>query len=243
MNIGIIDKKIYFQRKKELKILVEAYMEKDKTQLLKQYEDDQERATDLFSNLFRILTRNSILPHNITLSDLTPDELKDTILEWHILLKPLWHKFKLALTDYRRNILPEKKKHEKMVTAANQQSSSFAEYKDLIDHSTPEDNKTYVIKIRNAPLTIDLSFAAGKVSIIRGDINVFHSFLDIIKDVPIDLFSICNHCGKIIVITREGKRYCPGCAAKAKQQEIWTKDPNGCKERQRNRYQRRVRGK
>ena len=243
MNIGIIDKKIYFQRKKELKILVEAYMEKDKTQLLKQYENDQERATETFSNLFRILSRNTILPYNITASDLTPDEMKDTILEWHQLLKPLWHKFKLALTDYRQNILPEKKKHEKMVTAANEKSSSFAKYKELIDHSAPEDNKTYTIKIRNAPLTIDLSFVTGKVSIIRGDINIFHSFLDIIKDVPVDYFSICNHCGKIIIITREGKRYCPGCAAKAKQKEIWIKDPNGCKEIQRNRYQQRARGK
>ena len=137
MNTAIIDKKLYSQRKKELRTLVEAYLEKNKTQLLKQYDNDQEATTDLFSNLFRILSRNTILPHNITLSELTPDQLRDTILEWYQLLKPMWHKFKLALTDYHRNILPEKKKHEKMVTAANQKSCSFAKYKDCLLYTSP----------------------------------------------------------------------------------------------------------
>jgi hypothetical protein len=244
MNTKINNKNIYSQRKKDLKIMFEDYLEKDKTQLLKQHENDHEQALDLFANLFSILSRNTILPNNILVSDLTPDELQKIILEWHQLLRPVWHKFKLALDDYRQNVLPEKKKYKEMITAADNSLSRFAEYKELIDHGTLEDNKTYPLKIRNAPLTIDLSFDSGKVSIIRGDINVFHSFLDIIKDVPVDFFSICNHCGKVIIITREGKRYCHGCAAKAKQKEMWKQDPVGAKEREKKRYrEKRMRGK
>lgn len=241
MNTKINNKILYFQRKKDLKILVEDYLEKDKTQLLKQFENDQEQTTYLFARIFQILSRNTILPNNIEPDDLTPDELQKIILEWHQLFRPMWHKFKLALRDYRQDIFPAKIKYKEV--AANDPSPVIAEYKELIDYSLIEYNKTYPIKIRNAPLTIDLSFDSGKVNIIRGDINVFHSFLDIIKDIPIDFFSICGHCGKIIVITREGKRYCHGCAAKAKQKEIWIKDPNGCKEKEKNRYHQRGKGK
>lgn len=130
-----------------------------------------------------------------------------------------------------------------MVAVANDPSSSIAKYKDLISENTFEENKIYPLKLRNTALTIDLSFDTGKVEIIRGDINVFHSFLDIIKDIPIDFFAECAHCSKYIVITREGKRYCHGCAAKAKQQEIWKQNPAGARKKERNRYQRRIRGK
>lgn len=231
--------KIDISRKKDLKTLVEDYLEKNKTQLLMQYEKDRSKATYLFANIFRILSRNTIFPDNITVDDLTPDELKDTIIEWHQLLKPVWEKFKSFITDYRLNVLPEEKKHKKMVDAANNPSSVLAKYKDLINYSNIENDKTYSLKIRSAPLNIEFSFNSGKVSIVRGDINVFHSFLDIMKDIPIDFFDRCAHCNKYIVITREGKRYCPGCAAKAKQQEIWKQDPEGARNRERERYKKK----
>jgi hypothetical protein len=223
-------------RKKDLKILVEDYLEKNKTQLLKQYEKDRSKSIYLFSGLFRILSRNTILPNNIIVEDLTPDELKGTIIEWHRLLKPVWEKFKSFITDYRINVLPEEENHKKMVAAANDPSSSFAEYKDLIDYGAIKNDKTYSLKIRSAPLINEFSFASGKINIVRGDINIFHSFLDIVKDIPIDLFARCAHCNKYIVITREGKRYCPGCAAKAKQQELWKQDPEGCRNKEKRRY-------
>ena len=231
MFIMIVEK-IDILQKKDLKILVEDYLEKNITQLLKQYNEDINKSVYIFSNIFRILSRNTILPNNITVDDLTADELKDTIIEWHQLLKPMWNKFKLYLNDYRRNILPEKKKYNDMVSAAGDPSSGFSEYKELIDYSTIKNDKTYSLKIRSAPLTIDLSFDSEKVSIVRGDINVFHSFLDIIKDIPIDFFAQCEHCNKYIVITREGKRYCSGCAAKAKQQQIWKQDRDACRKKE-----------
>ena len=99
----------------------------------------------------------------------------------------------------------------------------------------PEE-KFYPVKIRDTSFKVTLSFDAGVITIFRQELNPVNSFIDIMRDVPIDLFVKCGHCNKVIIITRAGKKYCPGCAAKAKQNELWKRDPEGAKERERIRY-------
>jgi hypothetical protein len=192
-------------RKKNLKVLVEDYMERDYSQLETFYDDHRIEALSAFANIFQLLGDPA---ENIAADDLTPDELRDRILEWHPILRPVWKKIRNAFIDY----------------------------------TLTKNEKTYAVKLRRSPITINLYFDSGKFSIAMEGIRVVDRFLLQLKDAPIDIFSICDHCGKIIIITRKGKKYHSGCASKAKQQELWTKDPEGCREKERNRYRQRVRG-
>jgi len=59
---------------------------------------------------------------------------------------------------------------------------------------------------------------------------------DLLDGVPLEYFEQCENCKKCIIITRKGKRYCLGCAAKAGQKKKWREDPEGCREKERLRY-------
>lgn len=227
-------------RKKNLKILIEDYLERDYEALETDYDRHRIKNLSVFSNIFNLLYDQT---DNVVADDLTDDQLRDTILEWHPLLIPVWKKIRNSYLDYRENILPERQEHQKMVSEVNDPSSALAEYKDSFsDYTLTTDEKTYAIKLRRSPITIKLSFDSDKFSISMEGIRVVDRFLIQLKDAPIDIFSVCDHCGKIIIITRKGKRYHSGCASKAKQQELWTKDPEGCREKERDRYRQRVRG-
>ena len=69
--------------------------------------------------------------------------------------------------------------------------------------------------------------------------NVAINFLDLLDGVDIEYFAKCEYCAKCIFISRAGKKFCPGCAAKKYQQDKWAKDPEGMKERERARYRKR----
>ena len=56
----------------------------------------------------------------------------------------------------------------------------------------------------------------------NADLNA-NAIIDIIKDTPIDLFAKCGHCRKVIIVSRAGKKYHSGCAAKAIQKAFWKK--------------------
>jgi hypothetical protein len=218
---------IEISRKKDLKILVEDFLEQDYNILEKTY--------DNHSRIFQLLCDPAE-----DVDDLTPDELKETILKWYVIVSPVWGKIKDAFIDYRNNILPEREKSQKMVSAVNDPSSSLSEYKDLVNggYGVFTEEKTYTIELES-PATINLSLSSDKFNISMESIRVVDKLLLQIKDAPTDYFSVCGYCGKIIVISRKGKRYHSGCASKAKQKELWTKDPEGCRERERNRYHQR----
>jgi len=180
--------------------------------------------------------RNTLAVNEPDAKDLEDMDLGKVLIEWHLILLPVWKKFKRALFDFKEKVLPERASHESMVKAAEDPSSPMHEYKDLMATSyfTPE--KFYDLKVRGTAYSVTLSFESGKVGFLRRDLNIVNGLLDVLKDAPIDLFSRCRHCRKVIVITREGKAYCRGCASKAKQKELWEKDPEGCRERERIRY-------
>jgi len=230
-------KNIQMSQKKDLKVLVEDYLERDYSQLETFYDHKRSQALIVFSRIFQLLCDPADDYH-----DLTPDELKGAILEWHQLLTPVWKKIRGAYSDYRENILPDREHHRKMIAALNDPSSPLSEYKDITsEHIFPSDERVYSFKIRRSPITVNLSFDSDKFFIATGGIRVIDNFLLQLKDAPIDIFSICDHCGKIIVATRKGKRYHRGCAAKEYQREKWRKDPDGCKEKERQRYRRKRR--
>ncbi|MCE5262339.1 MAG: hypothetical protein LLG97_02260 [Deltaproteobacteria bacterium] len=211
------NKIIDMSRLKSLKTLVEDFLERDYSQLETFYKNHRTEALSVFANIFLLLGDSTFDPE-----DLTPDELRDTILEWHQIISPVWKKIRGAYLDYRDNIQPK----------GNSFSGLYL----------TTDEKTYAIKLKRSPITITLSFDSGKFSISMEGIRVVDRFLLQLKDAPIEIFSVCDHCGKIIIITRMGKRFHSGCASKAKQKEMWTRDPDGCREKERIRYHRRVRG-
>jgi len=233
------NKNIDMSRKKDLKILIEDYLERDVLRLEDLYQRHPDQALVVFSRIFQLLCDPTDDYH-----DLAPAELKGVILEWHPLLTPVWKKIKSAFIDYRENVLPEREKHQKMIAALNDPTSPLAEYNDIVsEYTLPSNEKTYAVKLKRSPIIIQLSFNSNKFFISMEGIRVVDRLLLQLKDTPLDFFAVCDHCGKIIIITRKGKRYHSGCAAKAKQRELWAKDPEGCKQRERNRYRQRMRGR
>ena len=60
--------------------------------------------------------------------------------------------------------------------------------------------------------------------------------MDILEDEAVTVFAKCDHCGKCIVLTRSDKRFCKGCAAKNFQKKKWETDPEGSRQKERERY-------
>ena len=183
--------------------------------------------------------KNTITADNLDINDLTDEELKGAVLECHRLLTPVWRKFKKAIFDFKKNILPERKKLISGNNAPPDPSSPLYEYKDLQGYGYISMDKFYPLKLTKASTKINLSFDSGKVSIFREDLNAVNSFLDLIRNVPVDLFSKCAYCKKVIVVSRKGKKYHSGCAAKANQKEFWKKNKTVAKEKEKLRYQKR----
>jgi len=224
-------------RKKNLKSLIEDYLERNLLQLEDLHQKNPDQALVVFRHVFQLLCDSTD-----DVDDLAPDQLKGAILEWHSSLMPVWKKIRGAFLDFHKNVLPERDSHRKMIDAANDPSSPLAEYKDIITaYTLPEDENIYSFKIPRSPITITLSFDSDKFFISMEGTRVIDRLLLQLKDTPIDIFSVCGHCGKIIIVTRKGKRFHSGCAAKANQREKWRRDPEGCRQKERIRYRQRPR--
>jgi hypothetical protein len=168
-----------------------------------------DQSRELIYNLVRIFSQNES-PHNrLDYEDIEDMDAIKSLAEWHRQLLPLWKKIKKALIDHREN-----------------KTDSGLE-------------RVYEIPLKGNSFSIDLYLDSGKIAIFRRDMNLTSSFLDVLKDAPLELFSICEYCGKVIILVRTRKKYCPGCAAKASQKDKWDKDPDGCRERERTRYKER----
>jgi len=233
----MIDKIISSEQKKDLRILIEDFLEKDKKSLSEQSEVGRGGKTGTYIRIYRILSRN-IAPTDIPdVSDLTDAELTIAAIEWYQLLKPIWKNFKKVLFDYKETVLPERKSLETPISGFSETSSPLYEYKELQDNSYIPVDKFYPVKIRGASFKLTLSFDSGVIAIFRKDLNPVNSFIDIMKNVPIELFAKCEYCKKVIILTRSGKKNCFGCASKAYQKELWKNNPEGAREREKKRYQ------
>lgn len=223
--------------RRNVKALVEDFLEREREDLSKKYLSDKVAAAELYWKLHGVLMRNALFINEPDSEDLAGEDLGNVLVEWHLILLPVWRKFKKALFDFKDNVLPERASHASMVQAVENPSSPLHEYRNLMSTTYVSEDKFYDFKVRGTAYTVTLSFDTGKVSFLRRDLNIVNGFLDALRDAPIDLFSRCRHCEKVIVITREGKSYCRGCASKAKQKELWEEDPEGCREREKIRYE------
>ena len=230
---------ISYERKRDLQILIESFLEKDRESFSEQYHTDSDGKADFYAQIYRILSQNAAPMDIPAAGDLTNAELRNAAIEWHVLLRPIWKHFKMAMFDYKENVLPEREALEIPVSGFSDPSSPLYEYKDLPGYDPMSEDKFYPVKIRGTSFKVTLSFDAGLITVFRKDLNPVNSFIDIMKNVPIDLFSKCGYCKKVIIVTRAGKKYCPGCGAKAKQQERWNDDPEAAKAKERRRYKER----
>jgi hypothetical protein len=241
MKTTTTENKYPFDARRNIKTLVEDFIEKDRKGILEKYLSDKVAAAELYWKLHGVLMRNTLAVNEPDAEDLEDMDLGKVLVEWHLILLPVWRKFKKALFDFKENVPPERETHESMVGAVEDPSSPMHEYQDLMVTSYFSPERFYDLKVRGTAYTVTLSFESEKVGFLRRDLNIVDGFLDTLRDAPIDLFSRCRHCKKVIVITREGKAYCKGCASKAKQKELWEKDPKGCRERERIRYKQKRR--
>jgi len=219
--------------RKDLKLLVEDFLENDNSEL---YQINRDKEAALFWNLNRILLKNTLQEGQPDAEDLAGTNFGEVLVEWHRILYPVWRKVKKALFDFKKNVLPDRAAHDDMVKAVEDPSSPMHQYRELMSTAYVPTDKHYELKVRGTAYNVNLSFDTGKVSFLRKDLNIVNGFLDTLRNAPIDLFSRCKHCRKVIIVTREGKSYCKGCAAKARQKELWEKDPEGCREREKKRY-------
>ena len=221
------------ETRNNLRVLVEDFLEKDKDQLIQL---DRNEAADLYWKLDRVLQKNTLQDGQPDVEDLAGEDLGKVLIDWYLILHPVWNKFRRALFDFKDKVRPDRASHDSMVREVEDPASPMHEYRELMSTAYFPVDKFYNLKVRGTAYTVTLTFDTGKVSFLRKDLNIVNGFLDTLRNVPIDLFSRCKHCRKVIIVTREGKSYCKGCAAKARQKELWEKDPEGCREREKKRY-------
>ncbi len=225
--------------RQDLKLLVEDFLEKKDSEL---YQLNRNEAADLYWKLDGVLQKNTLQEGQPDAQDLAGTDLGKILIEWHQILFPIWRRFRKALFDFKDKVLPDRASHVTMVKEVEDPSSPMHEYQELMSTAYSSADKFYELKVRGTAFNVTLTFDTGKVSFLRKDLNIVNGFLDTLRNAPIDLFSRCKHCKKVIIVTREGKSYCKGCAAKARQKEMWEKDPEGCREREKKRYREKRRG-
>ena len=225
----ILKRKILSEQKRSLKIFVEQFLERDEDSIAND-------SRPLFEKIYWVLMKNTIPVDHLDIDDLTDGQLKDAIIQWHQLLLPLWKKFKKYFFDFKENVLPERKKFDAADKALNDPSSPLYKYKDLQNYGYISRDQFYQLKLKNASTDISITFDSGKVGIFRSNLNAINSFIDIIKDAPIDLFEKCGHCRKVIIVSRAGKKYHYGCGAKAIQKAFWKKNKKVAREKEKIRY-------
>lgn len=224
-------------QKKDLQFLIEGFLEKTEDESLKG--KDQLEAREIFETLQSILDKSPDWDGTPDASDRANTDFTGLVHDSYRVLKPAWEKIKTRLFEFKYTVIPERKRSESAEKKLSKKlPPSIAEYKDLLDTSFTPSEKFYDINLAGSPQRITLSFESGRITIYRRDLQLFSNFIELLKDLPTSMFSRCKYelCGKCIVVTREGKEFCSGCAAKAKQREYWVKDPEGRREKERRRY-------
>jgi len=217
-------------KKRELKFLIEYFLERDQSEILSNIKDKPDEAKKLWDKFDAVLFKDSFWMDELDQEDIVGIDFEKLILKYHAILRPIWKQFRDYLFTYKYGVLPERKKGEALKKKNIDPSSPLAEYRELFDQDSPMDwEQFYDIKIT-------VSFDPGHVTLYNRNINTLKNFLDLLDSVPISYFERCEHCEKCIIITRSDKRFCPGCAAKKYQADKWKKDPGGCKENERDRY-------
>ncbi len=222
--------------RKSLQFIIESFLEKSATELLQGLTGNPEAINTLWEQLEAILFKDIFWMDEIEKSDRDKIDFMKLAMEYHSILKPLWDQFKEAFFDYKYRVEPERNKIRHMREKVdNEMTAPFSEFKDLIKQDTILDHEKFY------DLRMTVSFDSGNVTFYKRSIDVLKNFLDLLSNVGIAYFAKCEHCDKCIILTRNDKKFCPGCAAKKYQKDKWERDPEEMKQREKERYQTRRR--
>ncbi|MBW2490289.1 MAG: hypothetical protein JRE65_03980 [Deltaproteobacteria bacterium] len=227
-----ISKKLSKTVKDQLRFIVEEFLERSGPEITAITGSSGYAAKTMWEKLERSLFANSFWMDEVEPEHKADINYEKLLEEYHAFLKPTWGQFRDALFDYKYNIIPAREKLRRArKTTDRDEKSAFSEFKDLLKQDTVLDWEKFY------DITLTVSFEPGRVSFYKRSMNVVKNFMDLLSGVDIDYFARCEHCGKCIVVSRAGKRFCPGCAAKKYQKEKWQQDPEGMRKKERLRYQ------
>ena len=185
---------------------------------------------ELAEGAYKFLSRKDFFMDEIDLREIDDARCGQMVLMWHRLLQPVWRKICDSMYDFKYNVVPNRtslSNLKKKIT--NGYPSPIAEFIDLLDPSIMDQEEFYNINI-------SVTFGARKINVYKRHLSLVFSFIDLLSDIPPDIFEKCRHCGKCIVITRKGRKYCKGCAAKKYQKEHWNNQPDVMKAKENKRY-------
>ena len=97
-------KKITPKTKKLINFLVQDFLETDAEQI-EGIAGDVKRAEDYWNKLVALLIDNGFWMDELGSEDMENIDHGRLIVEYHALLKPMWDQFKIALLDYKNEII------------------------------------------------------------------------------------------------------------------------------------------
>jgi len=92
-------------------------------------------------------------------------------------------------------------------------------------------------KNKFSTIEIKINLNGGEINLIREDVDLVNNFIEFMEGLPLDVFSKCEKCGRLIIVTRKDRKCCStNCAAGLIQKRKWEEDREGCllKEKVRN---------
>jgi|GEM_PF-1280480 len=229
----IAQKKLTTGQKKSLQILMEEFLERDQASIIRRLKNRSEEASNMIARLHSLLLNKMFWMDELDQQDFKDGDSLHVLCSWHRLLKPVWNQVKKSLFNYKKEISPARAAWRR-----NRGQPPPPEWEGLLPYEPSEMlDKYYRINLRSGAMShVTLCFDAGRIDVHNRDYRIKVNFLEMLKGLPISLFSNCKHCGNCIVITKKKKEYCPGCAAKAYQKEKWLMDPDRLRAKERLRY-------
>ena len=222
--------KLSSKKKKDLQFFVENFLEKTPAELSSSIQNPED--AEIFWNRFEaILFEDIFWQDEVDLEDKISTDFKKLILKYHSFFKPVWNEFRESIFDFKYRIMSKRKKDAAPRKQIKKGPSSVPhEYMDLFKQGFVIDED----KIYN--ITITTSFESGRITFFKRSLNLLLNFRNFFDGVPTSFFARCEHCEKCIILTRSDKKYCKGCAAKKHQKEKWAKNPEGMKQKEKERY-------
>ncbi len=229
------EKKLSAATKKNIKTLVQDFLEYDEEQFKTALEN--ESATEKYwASLDTLFFKNGFWMDELDSEDMENLDRKKILYEFYETLKPMWVQVKSSLTNYINEIVPERENAKVLWhNIENTTHPEIRKYKDL-----PPFDPAYQEKFYDITLQFKVSFDSGSVTFFKRKLSIVNGFLDFLHDLPPGLLSLCDYCHKVIVLTRSDKRYCrTSCASSRNQKEKWEKDREGMRKKERARNEQR----
>ena len=227
------EKKLSKQEKDDLKFIVEDFLERDQTVLLKDLKNSSDKGLGYFFKLNLILSKGFHFPGEPDEEDMIGGDFETLVLELHKRLNPVWDDIKGALLNFQDEIQPGRESSRKLKSdissgKIDKQAPWYKYLKLGLQDSAADDEKYYEVNFQHY-----ISFEAGSIDFHTAPTQILLNFLDLFRDVPISYFSRCafSECKKVIILTRTNKSYCTvsNCAARKGQFVKRRKDPDGAK--------------